>query len=280
MRSLLLVLMIAAAAPSALASRQIIGSEQDHSLAGGEATDCERFYKTTFTNFKSQMHDQEQREISLAGVEQLKVVASQEGGVSIRGWNRPYARLVVCRYAVAHNKSQALRLLGNIEVTYNDGQIAAQGPPLNETQAWWANMILYVPRRASVDVRAENGGVAIRNMGGNVTAFATSGGISVAKSSGRVKISTNSGGITIESVTGQVEASSREGAIALRLPATGLPRVEAIAAGNEILCTLDGCQTGLVHWGANRRQLRIGDGVPDIRLSTTAAPIIIQPVTF
>lgn len=279
MRSLLFVLILGAAMPL-WAERQIIGSEQDHSLAGGEATDCERFYKTTFTNFRSQMHDQEQREISLAGVAQLKVVASEEGGVSIRGWNRPYARLVVCRYAVAHNKSQALRLLGNIEVTYDQGQIAAHGPPLNETQAWWANMILYVPRRASVDVRAENGGVAIRNMGGNVTAFATRGGISVARSSGRYKISTNSGGITIESVTGQVEATSREGAIALRLPATDLPSVEATAAGNEILCTFTGCDSGLVHWSANRRQLRIGEGIPDIRLSTTAAPIIIQSVTF
>lgn len=278
MRSLLLVLMISATMPL-WAARQIIGSEQDHSLAG-EATDCERFYKTTFTNFRAQMHDQEQREISLTGIEQLKVIASEEGGVSIRGWNRPTARLVVCRYAVAHTKSQAIRLLGKLEVTYQNGTIAAQGPPIDETQAWWANMILYVPRRATVDVRAENGGVAIRNMSGNVTAHATRGGISVARSSGRYKISTSSGGITIESVSGQVEASSHEGAIALRLPRTDLPRVEAIAAANEILCTLDGCNSKLIHWSANRRQLRIGDGVPDIRLSTTAAPIIIQPVTF
>ena len=278
MRSLVLLLLISAATPL-WAARQIIGFEQDHSAAG-DATDCESFYKTTFTNFRSQMHDQEEREISLAGIDQLKVTASAEGGVSIRGWNRPFARLVVCRYAVAHNKSQALRLLGNIEVTSQNGQIAAKGPRIDDTQAWWANMILYVPRRASVDVRAENGGVAIRNMNGNVTAYATRGGISVAKSSGRYKITTNSGGITIESVTGQVDATSRDGAIALRLPRTDLPRVEATAAGNEILCTLDGCVGGLVHWGANRRQLRIGDGVPDIRLSTTSAPIIIQPVTF
>jgi hypothetical protein len=278
MRSFVFVILISATLPL-WAARQIIGSEQDHSLAG-DATDCERFYKTTFTNFRAQMHDQEQREISMVGVDQLKVVASEEGGVSIRGWNRPTARLVVCRYAVAHNKSQALRLLGNIKVDYQNGEIAAKGPRIDDTQAWWVNVTLYVPRRATVDVRAENGGVAIRNMNGNVTAHATSGGISVAKSSGRYKISTASGGITIDSVTGQIDATSRDGAIALRLPGADLPSVEAIAAGHEILCTLDGCATGLVHWGANRRFLRIGEGVPDIRLSTTAAPIIIQPVTF
>lgn len=264
---------------SAFAARQIIGSEQDHSLAG-EATDCEHFYKTTFTNLPSQMNDQEQREIQLAGIDLLRVVASDEGGVSIRGWNRPYARLIVCRYAVANTKSQAIRLLGAITVSHEKGEIRAFGPPHDNTQAWWVNMILYVPRRATVDVRAANGGVAIRNMSGNVTAHATSGGISVAQSTGRYKISTNSGGITLERVSGMVEASSREGAIALKVPADELPFIEArIAEGaSEILCQLQSCGGGL--WAADRRQLRLGHGTPTYRLTTNAAPIFISTVTF
>ncbi|HVG25127.1 MAG TPA: hypothetical protein VND45_13305 [Thermoanaerobaculia bacterium] len=262
----------------AFASRQIIGSEQDHSLAG-DATDCEHFYKTTFTNLPSQMNDQEQREIPLAGVDRLRVVATEEGGVSIRGWNRPYARLIVCRYAVAANKSKAIRLLGAITIPPDNGEVAAYGPLNDATQVWWVNMILYVPRRATVDVRAASGGVAIRNMSGNVTAYATSGGISVAQSTGRYKISTNSGGITLERVSGIVEASSRQGAIALKLPPDELPFVEAkIAEAGEILCQLQGCEGGT--WGANRRQLRLGHGAPSYRLSTNTAPILIGPVTF
>lgn len=263
---------------SAFAARQIIGSEQDHSLAG-EASDCEHFFKTTFTNLPSQMNDQEQREIQLGGIDQLRVVASQEGGVSIRGWNRPYARLIVCRYAVANTKSKAIRLLGAISVSDEKGAIQAFGPPSDNTQAWWVNMILYVPRRATVDVRAANGGVAIRNMRGTVTAHATSGGISVAQSSGKYKISTSSGGITLERVTGTVEASSQEGAIALKVAPDDRPMVEArIAEGGEILCQLQSCGGGL--WGANRRQLRLGHGAPNYRLTTNAAPILIGPVTF
>jgi hypothetical protein len=262
----------------AYAARQIIGSEQDHSLAG-EATDCEHFYKTTFSNLPSQMNDQEQREIPLTGIEQLRVVASEEGGVSIRGWNRPYARLIVCRYSVASTKSKALRVLRSITVTHDRGEIQASGPVIDGTQAWWVNMILYVPRRATVDVRAANGGIAIRNMGGSVTAHATSGGISVAQSSGRYKISTNSGGITLDRLTGVVEASSREGAIALKLTADEKPDVDArIADSGEILCQLQSCEGGL--WAANRRQLRLGQGTPQFRLSTTAAQILIGPVTF
>lgn len=278
MRSTLLLLVLLVVATPALAERQIIGSEQDHSLAT-EAGDCASFFRTTFTSFPVQVSDREQRDIALSGIRQLRVVAGEEGGVSVRGWNRPVARLIVCRHAVAQTRAQGARALGAIEVTHAKGEIAASGPAIDQTQAWWVNMILYVPRRASVDVRARNGGIAIRNMSGDVTAHATSGGISLAQSSGRYRIVTNSGGITLERVSGTVEATSRDGAIALRLPSSDTQSVEArIADQGEILCTKRGCEQG--EWGANRRQLRIGEGVPNIRLATTAAPIMIGNVTF
>ena len=278
MRLLLATAVALALAAPAFAERQIIGSEADHSQATG--SDCEGFFKTTFTAFNAQINDQEQRDIQLAGIDELRVTASEEGGVSIRGWNRPHARLIVCRNAVANTRAHASRVLSAVNVSHVKGEIRAYGPASDETQAWWVNMILYVPRRTTVDVHASNGGVAIRNMSGNVTAHATSGGISVAQSSGRYKISTNSGGITLDSVSGTIEATSREGAIALRLAAPNEQTVEArISEGSgEIVCTVRGCEAG--QWTANRRQLRIGDGVPDIRLLTNAAPIHIGPVTF
>ena len=278
MRSLLVLMAVLAFAAPAFAERQIIGSEQDHSLAT-DGGDCASFFKTTFTNFPEQVSDREQREIPLTGIRQLRVVASAEGGVSVRGWNRPNARLIVCRHASAHTRAQSTRLLGAIAVTHSSGEIAASGPAAEPTQAWWVNMILYVPRRATLDVRAQNGGVAIRNMSGHVTAQATTGGISLAQSSGRYKISTNSGGITLERVSGSVEATSRDGAIALKLPASDTQTVVArIAEHGEILCTKRRCESE--EWGADRRQLRIGTGVPDIRLLTSAAPIVIGTVTF
>ncbi len=256
--------------------RQIIGAEQDHSLES-DTGDCAHFFNTTFTIFRAQVSDQEQREIDLDGVDQLRVVASAEGGVSVRGWNKPNARLIVCRYAVANDKPRAARLLGMIQVSHRDGEIEAFGPPNDESQAWWVNMILYVPRRATVDVRGSNGGVAIRNMGGHVTAHTGSGGISVAQSSGRYKITTETGGITLDRVTGDVDATSREGAIALKLHTADLPTIEAKTAdAGHINCTLKGCEEGT--WAANRQMLRIGGGIPHIRLTTTGAAITIAPV--
>lgn len=277
MKAFLLATSILLLSADAFAARQVIGAEQDHSQAA--AGDCEHFYKTTFTSFGEQIHDQEQREMSLHGVEQIRVTAAQEGGLSIRGWNKPHARLVVCRYAVANTKQHAMRLMSMINVSSTAGEIVARGPQIDGTQAWWVNMILYLPRKANVEVTAANGGVAIRNMSGRVNAKSTTGGISVAHSSGRYTITTESGGITLDRIRGTVDAASRDGAIALKVAGAEVPSVEArTAEEGHIRCTLKSCEGEQMT--SNRNVLRLGEGVPDFRLATAGASIFIGPVTY
>jgi hypothetical protein len=250
--------------------RQIIGGEQDHSFS--EVGDCDRFYKTVFTRFPVEMREQEQREIGLANIGTLKVTASGEGGVSVRGWNKPHARLIVCRTAVAQTNVQARRVLDSIKVTNVHGEIVAHGPAMTNTQAWWTNMILYVPRRASVDVHTTNGGVMVRNVDGRVSAHATRGGISVASSSGQFTIGTETGGITLDRVSGRVDAASKDGAIAFKV-ADNVPPLEArTGGGGRIICNI----TNDAIWDGARTLLRIGEGNPQVRLITGDAPIFID----
>jgi hypothetical protein len=275
LRPILLLAILLGALP-ALAERQIIGAEQDHRLA--QVGDCDDFFKTIFTTFPAAASDQETKEISMTGISKIKVTATQEGGVSVRGWNRPFARLIVCRSAVALNKTHADRLMSSIKVAHTNGDIHAYGPAIDANQAWWVNFILYVPRRATVDVRALSGGVAIRNMDGNVTAHATSGGISVAQGSGVYKISTESGGITLDRISGRVDASSREGSIAYKINREGTPAIEARTEDDgEILCHIARCD-GLGSWAPDRKVLRIGSSTPSVRLTTADADIIIDNV--
>lgn len=278
MRRLGWILVALLALPAvARTERQIIGVEQDHSIA--QVGDCDDFFRTVFTEFPASVTDQEQHDIPMAGVDKLRVTASQEGGVSVRGWTRPSARLLVCRSAVALTKPHAQRVIDSIQVRHHAGEIVAYGPATNTTQAWWVNFILYVPKRATVDVHAANGGVAIRNMDGNVTAHATTGGISVAQGSGSYKIFTDSGGITLDRLSGRVEAASREGAIALKLANAEVPVIEARTDGRgRIVCHLDQCDDDPTDWTSDRKTLRLGGAVPSIRLSTTDASIVIDRV--
>lgn len=277
MRSLALtalaVALLAFPAEGAL-QRQIIGAEQDHSLA--EATDCDHFYKTTFTSFAAQVHDQEQREVPLTGVKALKVVASEEGGVSIRGWDKPFARLMICKYAGAQTKAQAQRALASVTVNFANGDLSTQGPVIDATQVWWVNMILYVPKKAEVDVLSANGGIAIRNMAGKVTARATNGGISIAQSSGDFRITTESGGVTLDRVTGKIQAATQNGPIALKLKdGKAPPALEArTERDGDIVCNLAACDAS--RGMRELKVLRIGTAAPVIRLATVSAPIIID----
>lgn len=262
--------LIVFAAPLFAADRQIVGGVQDHSAAA--AGDCAHFFSTTITNLPAEANEQEQREISLAGVNELRVVAGAEGGISVRGWNRPNARLIVCRTAFAESKAHAQQVLDSINVSHQDGEITAKGPTVDPTRTWWANMILYVPRRAKLDVRAANGGVALRNLSGRVSARTTGGGISVASSSGDFKIETQTGGITLDRVSGRVEATSRDGAIALKVDDDAqVPTIEARAGGGgSIICNI----TSEAIWDPTRKMVRIGDGYPEVRLSTDSTIMI------
>ncbi len=257
--------------------RQIIGSEQDHSA--DTTGDCDHFYKTTFTTFSATVNDSEQREIQLTGEEpRLRLDASQEGGVSVRGWNKPFARLQVCRFAAANSREQAQRALGAINVSYNDGRIEALGPQIDATQVWWVNLTLFVPKNTYVDVHAKNGGVAIRNMHGRVKASATGGGISVVQSIGKYVISTDSGGITLDRISGRAEAYSRAGSVALKVQQSStVPKIEARTASAHILCALKNCDSGLGKWAADKRSLVIGSSPPDFKITTTGSPIMIGP---
>ena len=280
LRRLLILLIALGTSTVGLAmERQIIGSEQDHSAGSGDVGDCQHFYHTTFTNFPSQVSDQDQQDITFSGAEpQLRIDASQEGGIAIRGWNKPFARLTICRFAAGASREQALRTLGAISVRHANNHIEALGPQLDETQAWWVNLTLYVPRGVFLDVRAKSGGVNIRNVNCRIKAFSTTGGISVVQSTGKFILSTDTGGITLDRVSGRAEAYSTSGSIALKIPTASKPKVEARTAAAHILCTLQDCTSGTGKWTADKRSLTIGAAPADFRLITAGSPIMIGAV--
>lgn len=266
------------AGPEATSTRQpLIITSQDHSLANAE--NCEHFHSRTLTSLPAASHVQGTRNIPLAGSRGLTVRTGSEGGVLIRGWDRPYARLTVCKSAAALTESDAARIVSQIEVAVSGHEIVAHGPKVDSTQAWWVDMILWVPKTARLDVTAANGGIAIRNMRGRVTARATNGGISIAGCAGDHHLQTKNGGISIEKVSGSINAVTETGRISLKLRDAPVPSLEAVTEQQgEILCHVKGCASGLGQWTADRKRLRIGAAAPAIRLTSYSSDIMIEQV--
>lgn len=264
--------------PAAAASqRPLIVTTQDHSLV--EVDDCANFHTRNTTSLPAQAHAEEQQRVRITGTDVLKVRASNEGGVTVRGWDRPFARLTVCKSAVALSDVQAKNALDKISVVVKNGEIAALGPEMSGTQTWWVHMILHVPRSANLDVAAANGGIAIRNMNGRVTARATNGGISLASVTGDSNVSTENGGISLDKIGGKINATSQNGPISLKVRDTNAPSIEAQTDDTgEILCHLKNCSEASAKWAADRKHVRIGGSGPSIRLTSYTADIMIEQV--
>src|SRR5690349_21168603 len=120
-------------------TRPLIVTSQDHSLV--DADDCNNFHTQNSTSLPSQVRSEEQRRVRLSGIDLVKIRTSNEGGVSVKGWDRPFARLTVCKSAVALSDAQAKIALDKISVAIQNGSIVATGPELNGTQTWWVHMI-------------------------------------------------------------------------------------------------------------------------------------------
>lgn len=279
MRIVAAVLAVCAALPLfAVTQRPLIVTSQDHSLV--TADDCEHFQTRTMTSFPSQVQSQEQRAVALEGVDVLHVHASSEGGVTVKGWDRPVARLTVCKYAVALTQPDAQKTLHDVSIFYRNGEISTTGPETDINRAWWVHMILRVPKSAALDVTSANGGIAIRNMNGRIIAHATNGGISLASCNGDSKLTTENGGISVERVSGRLEAMTLTGPISYRVEAGDLaPAIEARTTDDsDIFCRVKACDEALSSHSGKEKVLRIGGAIPRIRLSTGKAPILIENV--
>ena len=273
-----ILICVAPAASASATTRPLIVTQQDHSLV--DSDDCSTFYTQNTTSLPGAASSQELRRISLTGVDLLHVRTRNAGGVSVRGWDHPFARLTVCKYAAALTDPQAARELDDVAVAVRPGEINVEGPEMNTTRTWWVHMILRVPRKANLDVAAANGGIAVRNMNGSITAHATNGGISLASCTGDNHIVTENGGISLDKLSGHVDATTQNGPISIRFRDDPIPALEA-RTEDEIVCKLKACSDAwtIDHVPGNalaRKRLRIGSASPQIRLISNSAPILIE----
>ncbi len=280
MKTAVLSVVVFALAASLLASvqRPLIMTSQDQSLL--TIDDCAHFYTRTVSSFPAQAQSEEQHAVSLAGIGTLRVKGSDEGGISIKGWDRPVARLTICKYAVALTQVDADRTLRGVAVSWHNGDIRPRGPEADPSRTWWVHMILRVPRSAAVDVSASNGGIAIRNMSGRVTARATNGAISIASCDGESTLSTENGSISLENMSGRTDATTQNGPISIKLQSgSSRPTIEARTDDlGDIRCHAKACLDSQPTRSGGSRVLRISGALPVIRLSTGNAPILIEQV--
>ena len=225
----------------------------------------------------------EVREETLSNVKLVDLDARGNGGVKVRGWDRPDVHVRARVLVYADSDAEAKQIASEIRLVTTGGRIRAEGP--SRERNWWrdrgwsVSFELEVPRNAELTVGATNGGVSVRDVRGRMDLRTVNGGISLDDVSGDIRGETTNGGVDVRMTNDKWEGPSLEvrtvnGGISLALPSNLSAELDARAVNGGINVDFPVTVSGLI---SSRRELRgtIGSGGPRIRASATNGGITI-----
>ena len=139
----------------------------------------------------------EVRELALPARDVFEVDARPNGGVSVRGVDRGEARLLAKVMATADTEAEARALAAEVRIE-TAGTIRAVGPQRSGDSSWSVSYRLTVPRRSDLRLEADNGGLTVEDVVGNVELQTMNGGLHLDGVGGRIQGRTVNGGIHVD----------------------------------------------------------------------------------
>lgn len=168
------------AAGVAVAQEKSLSCNDHNSSRNGQVTHCEV------------------REQSVAFAGRLAVDAGVNGGVSVKGWDSAGVLVRARVEASAADEGSAASLGAQVRVDVSAGQVSASGPSPSGNGGWSVSYEIFVPRRGDLNLKANNGGISISDITGNIQFQTTNGGVTLRRLAGDVEGKTSNGGLTVE----------------------------------------------------------------------------------
>jgi hypothetical protein len=173
----------------------------------------------------------EVRETTLSAV--IAVDARPNGGIEVRGWDRNEVRLRVKVVATAAAEADARALAGQVQLE-TAGTVRASGPQPSRGRSWYASFKLDVPRAQALRLQADNGGLHVSDLEGDLDLHTINGGLHLDRMGGHVQGETVNGGVHSDLASSR-PAKRRGGRIAADLGRGGqLIRLETTNGGLHI----------------------------------------------
>lgn len=130
---------------------------------------------------------------------------SDRGEIEVRTWDKGSVHIEVEKFADVYTQEEAEKIFEDFQVEIvQEGEnvkveVGSKGG--RRLRSLWATIEVTVPRRFSVDLETEGGGIEVDDLEGNVQARTRGGGISVGEiKNGSVDISTMGGGLSIKGI--------------------------------------------------------------------------------
>jgi DUF4097 and DUF4098 domain-containing protein YvlB len=134
------------------------------------------------------------RELTVASTGTVNVDAGQNGGISIKGEDRPDVLVRACVQAWAPTEEAAKASAASIRIN-TSGEIKADGP---SDKNWSVSYEIRVPRSTNTSLKAHNGGISISGVEGLAEFETQNGGVNVSNAAGSVKGRTANGGVNVQ----------------------------------------------------------------------------------
>lgn len=128
----------------------------------------------------------------------ISVDGKTNGGVSIKGWERPEILVRAKIETRAPTQAEAEQLAQQVRIETAALNIHAQGPESRNDYQWYVSYEILVPGRSDLNLKANNGGISIADVNGRIEFHTTNGGVSLSRVGGAVTGTTTNGGVHVE----------------------------------------------------------------------------------
>lgn len=211
-------------------------------------------------------------------------VSGKNGGIEVIGEDRQDIAIEARVIAQASSSERAESLLKEIKIL-TDGTIRAEGPSFSGGlfgllggNSWYVNYRLHVPRHLAAQLHAENGGIDISNIDGEIHAETTNGGLTLHNLGGKVHATTVNGGLDVilDGTQWQGEglfAKSTNGGVSVKAPDHYSAHLIAATVNGGISVAFPITIHGSV---SHHLDTQIGQGGPTIQLETTNGGVSID----
>jgi DUF4097 and DUF4098 domain-containing protein YvlB len=133
-----------------------------------------------------------------------------DGGVTVHGWDRSEVKYNITKRSV---DDESLRQIGvQADQQGSAVSVIARSDSNNNGSA---DLEVWVPRKSSLHVSSDDGGLKVDGVTGNITLRTGDGGIDVTDSAGQLQLNTGDGHITVFKFDGELDARTGDGSIRL-----------------------------------------------------------------
>jgi hypothetical protein len=222
------------------------------------------------------------REQTFPAIGSLNVDAGKNGGVTIKGALRSDVLVRARIDASGDTQAAANAMASQVAIDGSGGQVRAIGPA-SENNGWWSvSYEIFVPQNTNLTLKANNGGVRITDVRGQIHFEANNGGVQLKRLAGDVSGSTVNGGIQVE-LTGaiwegrQLDVSTRNGGVNISMPSFYSARVEAETNSGGVQSDFPMPPADAANRSRPRHvEMNVGSGGPLIHITTHNGSVAIK----